>query len=397
MTGQKFKVFYIDDQIDSINTDANRIRAVINTDSEFDCELVPPPDNFAKVLEWQMDALLVDLDLSTPNTHGQRVSYYGSTLASEIRVQQPNRPIILTTGQAKERWKVQVLDDNSDADLIWFKGEIIANSDQFRSELRNLILGFRRLAEEQNRTFEGLMTLLGAEDEDEKRLLRESGLPLRRRLKEDDAIQETGVDEDSGAAVPPHSRLRKRDEKSAPTEWQVPNVARWLRTVVLEYPGVTYDAATAAARLGISKASFESPEVQALFASAMYRGPLSEARPHWWRGQLLLIATDVILAGKTHGTLPEAFSKAFEKVHGVAMDPSLCVVDGSQGASWLCHVLRQPVQIANSLTYFPDARPSVMEQARVSFKAIRTSPLFDEALVDPQDRAFVEQLWDQDQ
>ena len=358
---------WLDDQIDAQGKDtrSNQIRDAINAGSGFECELHNPPTDFADLKNWTVDALLVDLDLSTAS-EGTSVSYYGSTLASEMRVRRPNIPVILTTGQAKERWRVQVLDDDGDADLIWFKDEIIERVDDFKVELRNLILGFRSLDQQKIPDFDTLMTILGAVDADERRLLRESGLPLRRRPGKLDA-----------------------------TEWQVPNVARWLRTVVLEYPGVMYDAATAAARLGISRESFDNPKVRELFESALYRGPLSEAQPHWWRDRLLLIAYDVVLAGGMNGILPEVFGSAFEQVHSTALEPSRCVVDGSQGASWLCHVLRKPVQISNSLTYFPDARPSVMEQARVSFEAIRKSSLFDEALVDPQDRAFVEQIWDQ--
>lgn len=390
MTIQKFKLFYVDDQIDAQGKDtrSGQIRDAINNNSQFDCELRPPPADFGELKDWSLDALLVDLDLSTA-TEGTSVSYFGSTLASEMRVRRPNVPVILTTGQAKQRWIVQVLDDDGESDLIWFKDEIIEKTDDFLSALHNLILGFQRLAAAPEQTFEGLTTILGASNDEEKRLLRESGLPLRRRPKQD---EEGGVGT-SVAAV--SRRSRGRDDRNEPTEWQVPNVARWLRTVVLAYPGVTYDVPTAAARLGVSTESFLLPSVQVLFAPALYDGPLSQAQPHWWRDRLLLIANTIILEAEESGALADVFGAAFAKMQGELLEKSKCIVDNEPGASWVCHVLGKPVKVANSLMYFPDARPSVMEQARVSFKAIRESPEFDDALVDPQDREFVEQLWDQ--
>jgi hypothetical protein len=65
------------------------------------------------------------------------------------------------------------------------------------------------------------------------------------------------------------------------------------------------------------------------------------------------------------------------------------VFSGESPADWVCHILKKPVMIKYSLSYNADDRPTVMDEARVSFEAIRTSNDFDERLVDPLGRELI--------
>ena len=77
------------------------------------------------------------------------------------------------------------------------------------------------------------------------------------------------------------------------------------------------------------------------------------------------------------------FPLAWERNKEVSIERSKCVYTGESPAEWVCYILKKPVMIKNSLAYYPDSRPSVMDEARVSFKAIRTSNEVNDDLFDP--------------
>jgi hypothetical protein len=57
-------------------------------------------------------------------------------------------------------------------------------------------------------------------------------------------------------------------------------------------------------------------------------------------------------------------------------------------------VLRKPVKREFSLPYHPDSRPAVMDEARVSYKAIRESNDVFEEFFDEQHRQLVRKIQD---
>jgi len=130
-----------------------------------------------------------------------------------------------------------------------------------------------------------------------------------------------------------------------------------------------------------------------LFQAAKYTGIFHSYRSRWWRNRLFRIAQGVIFKHKLRGTLFEQFSQAFELETRQQLTPALCVYDGTPVADWVCSVLAQPVKQRNSLPYYPDSRPAVMDQARVSFKAIKESCDFDENLVDAEGYQMIAELW----
>jgi hypothetical protein len=185
-------------------------------------------------------------------------------------------------------------------------------------------------------------------------------------------------------------------EAAPPVEkgiWETPQIARWIRNTVLRYPGIVYDELTSATRLGLSLDSFKEPRVQSYFEQAVYTGVFSALNQCWWRGRLFYLAQELVLKHKLHGSIFETFNKAFFAEFGVNLAPAVCVYDGQPTADWICYILKQPVKQSNSIPYYPDRRPSVMDQARVSFRAIQESDAFDETLVDAASFEIVKNLW----
>lgn len=84
-----------------------------------------------------------------------------------------------------------------------------------------------------------------------------------------------------------------------------------------------------------------------------------------------------------------AFPMAWERVKKTTIEKAKCVFSGEAPAEWVCYILRQPVMIKYSLSYKPDTRPAVMDEARVSYEAVRTSNDFDDKLVDPLGRELI--------
>jgi hypothetical protein len=204
------KVLYIDDEIDRPGRDAQKIRERLHLPGEFECELRPPPKNFSD-LPTIPNALLVDLELSTAPSSGEPVSYWGNTLASEVRMRNPACPIILVTRPQIITGKSQYLEENTAIDLILYKDEINRNPDQERAKILALVEGFQALENISMQEWQKVLALMKA-NQDEANSLREAAPPLE------------------------HG------------QWNIPGVARWICRVVMGFPGILYDDLTAATR-----------------------------------------------------------------------------------------------------------------------------------------------------
>jgi hypothetical protein len=353
------RVIYIDDEAVPPNAEAQAISELLSVPGQFECILQLPPKSFSELPIDHPDALLVDHDLSSAPEGGDPVSYMGSTLASEMRMRQPTCPIALVTRLhiTAARWQEQFLRQSSDLDLIVDKDDIIRTPDNVRATLISLIEGFKALGRIEGQDWEKVLDLMGA-DEDEKNLLREAGPPVSNG------------------------------------QWNPPQTARWIRTVVLDFAGILYDELTAATRLGLSLESFKLPRVQELMNPALYQGVFGSDKVRWWRGRLFNIAQSLMLAHEIKGTVSEQFREAYRLHFDEALEPAVCVYDGTPTADWVCHILRVPVKQANSVPYYPDSRPTIMDQARVSFTAIKESDAFDESLVDADSYELVTSLWE---
>ena len=169
-------------------------------------------------------------------------------------------------------------------------------------------------------------------------------------------------------------------------DWKEFEAARWFRSVLLRYPGVVYDEIHAATALGISLNSFKLAEVQAMVQPAAYQGPFSEEQQRWWRHTLFDIANRLCATTERGLGLREGFRLAASEELGRELEPSADAETGISPADTVCYVLQIPVRIETSLPYQPDARPAVMEECRVSFKAIRESNEVEEIYIDEVSR-----------
>ena len=354
------KVLYIDDEIAKPGRDAQKIRDLLNKKGEFKCELRFPPKSFSGLPTKLPDALLVDLDLATVpiDTDGEPVGYFGSTLAAEMRMRHPACPIILVTRPYVIDGKLPLLERSMDVDLIVYKDEINQNPNDVRARIVSIVQGFRDLESIAEQEWRSVLELMGA-NEQEARLLKESGPPLEGK------------------------------------QWNIFQVARWIRNVVMGYPGILYDAITAATRLGISENAFRSAGVQELMKPAIYTGVFGTYKDRWWRDRVFNIAQSLIMEQRQHGPVFQKFAEAFRTKFGTDLNPSICIYDKTPIADWVCYIYQEPVKQRNSIPYYPDNRPAVMDQARVSFKAIQESNDFDERLVDSDSyETIVKKLWE---
>ena len=119
--------------------------------------------------------------------------------------------------------------------------------------------------------------------------------------------------------------------------WKEFEVAHWIRSVLLRYPGVVYDEAHAATALGISLNSFRQEEVQAILRPAAYQGPFSEEQQRWWRHTLFDIANRLCAATERGLGLREGFRLAVSEELGRELEPSADAETGilSRGHSLL--------------------------------------------------------------
>lgn len=351
---------YIDDELERANRDAQKIKELLELTDQIKVKLSAPPKDFSDILDEQPDLFLIDLDLSTAQVEGENISYFGSTLAAEMRMRSEECPIILITRpemlEGDGNWKSSILESKADIDLLLYKNQINEQWERETQKIVALVEAFRKLNKSGERNWQSLVSLIGAQG-DEEGDLREAAPPIERNA------------------------------------WNIPQAVRWIRKVLIAYPGILYDDLTAATRLGISIESFWDVH-EDVFSDALYEGVMSTYDRRWWRSRLFKMAYQLMSEAKIDGPLFLKFREAYLKVHEVELEPSICVYDGTPTADWVCYILKEPVKQQNSVPYYPDNRPPIMDQARVSFKAISERNIFDEDLIDADSMDLVHQIWD---
>lgn len=350
------QVIYVDDELDNPLT---RMIANLMTTNQVKCELRLPPPDLAEVANWDMDIFLIDYDLASAKVDDRLIGYSGNSLATEVRNKKPSCPIILVSRKdvLSDRG-LHITTGRSDLDLILYKNDILNNKEKSLQDILTLHDAYVQLIEIQNQPWSKVLDKLGA-DQDESRKIREAFPPIE------------------------HGH-----------QWFVSTTIEWIRSVLMGYPGILYDSLHASARIGITNDAFLSETVQELFADAEYKGLLAEFGKRWWSDRLLTIAKRTMMDANVSAPVSEGFVEAFERTKQKKLESTQCIVDGEPIADQICYILKQPVKRKNSILYYPDSRPPIMDAARVSIKAIRESDDFDEDLVEASSYDVVKEIWD---
>jgi hypothetical protein len=140
-------------------------------------------------------------------------------------------------------------------DDVIYKGDLEKDPASARALLASLADGFAQLRAATVKSWKSLLRLLKAPPEAE------------------DALRK--------AAPPIHSGV-----PGSSARWRVQEAARWIRKVILAYPGILYDNLHSATALGIDVQSFDSAKLPKLFAPARYQGVFEPADGRWWRARL---------------------------------------------------------------------------------------------------------------
>lgn len=305
------------------------------------------------------DVIVVDYQLAQGNTHRSWQPTLGSTFSAFLREKFKETPIILIT-------RGTIFDDALTAardlpglfDEILVKADVSRHPEVARKTLMSIVAGYRRLRSIRQRSWERLCSTLGAQGGEVDLLFQ---------------------------SAPPREAL-------GPAEWRVPEVAQWMRNTLLNYPGVLYDPAYASSALGISANCFASTGMRRYFAPARYRGPFLSPEERWWKPRLITIAAEFFERVGRPDLPLHHFGQAWNDAGNKHVELSRCIVDGTSPAECVCFVYEKPVKRVNSLPYRPDNRPAVMDEARVSFKAIRESNEFDEQVVATDSRYLVAEI-----
>lgn len=351
-------VVYIDDVSDELRKWEAKFRTDPRAMGKFTIKTFNSPKSRADydhMNEATPELLLVDFNLDIPDANGQVIGISGVTLSTELRQQFREVPIVLFT--RKSVFNIQdytkIRETLSSIDEIVYKQEVFKTDSTIIDDLYNLAIGYRRLRDQTNRSWNDLLKLLGASQSDSELL------------------------EQSNPPVIPRQR------------WAAASVASWIRDIVLRFPGILYDALHAATFLGVSKDVFLSENVQNAFAPAKYAGIFAPPEGRWWKSKLQTVAYSMMNKKERELLLRHGFPTAWERSKVTSIDRAKCVFSGESPADWVCHILKEPVMIKYSLSYDADDRPTVMDEARVSFEAIRTSNDFDERRVDPLGRELI--------
>lgn len=360
---------YIDDD----RKEAEGYIARLNKAGSLRVEYAAPPINMDVSKYPNAELYLVDYALDeSPVENDTRVGYQGQTFAMHLRDRFPDKPIALITKKPlyDERRRSAYLESLHLFNADFPKTDMLRDTATVVRRAEALVKGFDTLRK-VSKDWKGLLEALGATS-DEARLLGATVPPLRLESeKEGDVV--------------------KRKSFVVGENWKVADVALWLQEVVLRYPGILYDSLHAATFLGITEEEFLAPDVQEFFNEVAYTGALSPPDGRWWRGRITSAALKIVQGEESiSASINRSFANAFSKACGRTLEQCRCNSSNLVPADWVCYVLRQPVRLEYSLVYHPDNRPSVMDDARVSFKAIRESnDVFDE-LFDPSSLQLID-------
>ena len=318
----------------------------------------PPPSDLdlSNISGGDADLYLIDYELDTVQDDDTIANYRGTTLAARLREIKPEHPIVLLTRSDLPVWasNQRTVEVSSAFDSILFKDKELRSAREVAySRLISLACGYGELRESQDRSVSALLDLLDTDDRG---------------------------NEQARESIPPDN------------DWQAVEAAKWIRTILIRFPGVLYSPVYAATALGITLDSFSHPRIQELFDPAKYRGPFHLEQQRWWRHTLFDVAIQSSEGRGAEQGFYEGFRSFACECLGVEINPSRDEQTDVSPADTVCFFLDIPIRIENSLPYRPDTRPSIMDEARVSFKAIRERNDIDENHLDEAHREIMREI-----
>ena len=146
--------------------------------------------------------------------------------------------------------------------------------------------------------------------------------------------------------------------------------------------------------LGISEDAFLSDSIQQLFSEAKYSTVFAPKEGRWWKSRLQEIAESIMEENERDLIVRKGFPLAWERINNNPIERSKCVFCGKTPPEWVCYILKEPVMIECSLRYNADSRPSIMDEARVSYTAIRNTNEVNDSKFDPIEYDMLQEILD---
>lgn len=301
------------------------------------------------------DLILIDFDLSKPKDNVP-LGMSGTALSAILKEKNSNIPIVLFTRKSVfnvEKYPRQIL---TSLDGLFYKNEVFQIDRNTLDDLYELAMGFKKLRNKKVKEWNDLLTVLQAP---------KSAF-------------------DSLKLSNPPQFLGNTSSLS--------EISKWIQEVLLYYPGILYDSIHAATFLGISENEFLSDPTDNIFKNARYSGIFEPAEGRWWKSELRRIAILKMHKKEKDMALHLGFPVALKRIKKTPVELSKCIYSDEISAEWVCYILNKPVKIKYTLSYRPDSRPKVMDEARVSFKAIRTSNDVNDELFDPLGKEMLKEI-----
>jgi len=339
MSKKTNKIIYVDDD----QRELKRYKKHLESTGEIVViELLPKQRlDVEEIIRIAPALVLIDIELDQKQPSGEFSTYKGTLLAASIRENLPEIPIVLLSrGSLKRSSQLEFIRDfESVHEFLLLKEDLSERRKRKETivKLLDLVEGFQELRSKRRKDKSTLLDALGARKAEWKDL-RRSNIPS--------AIKEG-------------------------TDWRVAETAKWVRDVLLKYPGILYNSLHSSVALGIDEEAFLSPKVQAAFQKSKYSGIFSKQNPRWWKRRLLQKAAQIMEEAELEGSLSKNFSVAWKKSFKADLRPSICIYSRREHADCVCYLLNAPVLLEYSLPYTPDERPPIMDEARISYKSIR--------------------------
>jgi hypothetical protein len=353
------KTLYIDDSEQELQKYRNKFERDERTKDKFTIITRNSPktdQDYKLIYQDNPELMLIDVDLTRPDSEGNVAGISGVTLSTELRQRFPDAPIVLFSRPSVFRAQDYPGRILSNIDQTVYKKDLFTPDSRLMDSLYELATGFSKLRSKRSRKWVDLLKVIAAPEIDYENL-RLTNPPI-----------------------------------DSQTQWSVSEAAAWIRNTLIKYPGLLYDGVHAATFLGVSENAFRSGPLQEAFAKAKYCGLFPPLDGRWWKSKLQQIANAMMTQRERNLLLREGFPPAWERARKTGIERSICIFSGESPAEWVCYILEKPVMIKYSLSYRPDSRPPAMDEARVSFEAIRTSNDVNDELFDPLGRELLPEI-----